>query len=85
MNEKDAGDIVSIPRSVEGTLVAAELKERNGKIRVSIRANCDIDVSVVAKELGGGGHMRAAGASVEAKNLEEAEKTVTDLIIKMCF
>jgi len=85
VNEKDAGDIVSIPRSVEGTLVAAELKKRNGKIRVSIRANCDIDVSVVAKELGGGGHMRAAGATVEAENIEEAEKTVTDLIIKMCF
>lgn len=83
--EKDAGDIVSIPRSVEGTVIAVELKKRQGKIRVSLRSNCDTDVSVVAKELGGGGHTRAAGASVETNSIEEAEKRVVQLITEKCF
>ena len=85
VSEKDAGDIVSIPRSAEGTVVAVELKKRQGKIRVSLRSNCDIDVSVVAKELGGGGHTRAAGACVEAESIEEAEKYVIKLIMEKCF
>ena len=31
---------------------------------ISSRASCDIDVSAVCAKMGGGGHLRAAGASL---------------------
>ncbi len=85
IEEKEAGNIVNIPRSVAGTLVAAELKMRKGEIRVSLRSNFACDVSVIAKELGGGGHERAAGAKVDAKSLEDAEELIVKMIREKCF
>ncbi|MFL5842615.1 MAG: DHH family phosphoesterase [Thermoleophilaceae bacterium] len=55
-------------RSVEGTAVAAlirDLVDRNGR-KVSLRSTDGaVDVSVIARSLGGGGHRQAAGATTE--------------------
>jgi phosphoesterase RecJ-like protein len=54
-------------RAVEGTSVAVLIREllsheRAGKSKVSLRATDGrVDVSRVARELGGGGHPQAAG------------------------
>ena len=56
-------------RALEGTVVAAlvreQLKEgREGVMKVSLRASADeVDVSVIARKEGGGGHRQAAGFS----------------------
>jgi bifunctional oligoribonuclease and PAP phosphatase NrnA len=61
--------IVDILRSVEGTKVAALIREltapeRRGERKVSLRAtDDDVDVSSIARAQGGGGHRRAAGFS----------------------
>lgn len=81
VSEKDATDLVNIPRMVSGCEVAVELKKRKGKIRLSLRSH-HIDISDVAKEFGGGGHKFAAGAEVEAKDMDEAKKLVVDALIK---
>ena len=44
--------------------------------RVSMRSNCDFDVSAVCAAFGGGGHHRAAGCSLEANGIEDAEKKI---------
>lgn len=85
VSEKEAGNIIGIPRSVKGVLVAAELKKRDGVIRVSLRSNCNINVAEVAVCFGGGGHERAAGASIDAVSMEQAEKIVVDKINEICF
>lgn len=85
IEEKETGNIVNIPRSVAGTLIGVELKKRKDEIRVSLRSNFACDVSVVAKELGGGGHERAAGAKVDVKSLDEAEALVVKMIREKCF
>jgi phosphoesterase RecJ-like protein len=65
--ETDAEGIVDHMRAVEGTSVAVLVREllngdREGKRKVSLRATDGrIDVSRVARELGGGGHPQAAG------------------------
>jgi phosphoesterase RecJ-like protein len=65
--ETDSEGIVDHLRSVEGTAVAVLVRElladdRQGKRKVSLRAtDGTIDVSRVARELGGGGHPQAAG------------------------
>jgi phosphoesterase RecJ-like protein len=60
--------IIDHLRAVQGTQVAALVRELSGgepdcrRHKVSLRAtNDDVDVSVIAREQGGGGHRRAAG------------------------
>jgi phosphoesterase RecJ-like protein len=62
--------IIDHLRSVEGTKVAALARElldgASGRKKVSLRAtDGDIDVSVIARAAGGGGHRQAAGFSTE--------------------
>ena len=69
--ETDSEGIVDHMRSVEGTKVAVLVRElladdRHGRRKVSLRAtDGTVDVSVIARALGGGGHRQAAGASTE--------------------
>jgi bifunctional oligoribonuclease and PAP phosphatase NrnA len=61
--------IIDQLRAVKGTKVAAVVREltagaRKGQRKVSLRAtDDDVDVSVIARAQGGGGHRRAAGFS----------------------
>jgi phosphoesterase RecJ-like protein len=64
--ESDSEGVVDHLRSVEDTKVAVlvrELLDREGR-KVSLRStDGQIDVSVIARTLGGGGHRQAAGAT----------------------
>lgn len=79
---KEVPNIVDIPRCVAGTEIAVCIKRQNGDIRVSLRSNGNADVSVAAVALGGGGHAKAAGCSVEAETIEEAEKIIVEECLK---
>lgn len=79
---KEAPNIVDIPRRVAGTEIAVCVKRLNGSIRVSMRSNGKADVSEVSTKFGGGGHTKAAGCSVEAETLDEAEKLIVEECIK---
>ena len=67
--EADSEGIVDHLRAVEGTAVAALVRDllaegREGRRKVSLRAtNHRVDVSRIARDLGGGGHRQAAGFS----------------------
>lgn len=79
VDENDISDIVNTARQIQGVLVAVTIKQVDAderKFSVSSRANVDIDVSALCLELGGGGHPRAAGATVIASSPEEALETV---------
>ena len=58
-----------------------ENAEDKNFFRVSMRSNCDFDVSAVCAEFGGGGHPRAAGCTVKG-DAEEARKAVLSAIGK---
>ncbi|MEY2405186.1 MAG: bifunctional oligoribonuclease and phosphatase NrnA [Acidimicrobiaceae bacterium] len=66
--ESDSEGIIDHLRSVEHTKVAVlvrELLDRDGR-KVSLRASDgSVDVSAIARSLGGGGHRQAAGATSE--------------------
>jgi len=76
--------IIDIPRSVAGVEIAFSIRqpENKGFFRVSMRSAVDFDVAAVAAHFGGGGHIRAAGCSVEADSIEGAERLVLGEIIK---
>jgi bifunctional oligoribonuclease and PAP phosphatase NrnA len=69
--ETDSEGIVDHMRAVEGTAVAVLVRElladdRQGSRKVSLRAtDARVDVSKVARAMGGGGHPQAAGFSTE--------------------
>jgi phosphoesterase RecJ-like protein len=64
--------IIDLLRALEGTKVAVLVRElssgeRKGQRKVSLRAtDDDVDVSVIARAQGGGGHRRAAGFTTPA-------------------
>jgi phosphoesterase RecJ-like protein len=74
--------IIDVLRSVEGALVSALIREppRDGgpKRKVSLRTSVDeVDVSVIARKSGGGGHREAAGFSSDL-SVEE----ITEFIVR---
>ena len=81
--ESDSEGIVDHMRQVEGTLVAAlvrELLENDGRRKVSLRAtNGRVDVSKIAREFGGGGHRQAAGFTTDVSVEELIERLRTEV------
>ena len=64
----EAEDVVEIPRSVAGNQIALffyQIPDRTKEIRVSIRTRSTYDASLLAKQFGGGGHIKAAGCTVK--------------------
>lgn len=57
---------IDVLRSVQEAKVAALIKQQpEGGFKVSLRSRAEVDVSLVARSFGGGGHARAAGFSTE--------------------
>lgn len=78
---EDIGNIVGLPRSVEGVKIALSVKQSEDDAtqwRVSSRASCDLDVSSVCAAFGGGGHRRAAGCVITAPDADAAYRTVCE-------
>jgi len=84
-DENYSEGIVDHIRAVEGTVVAALIREqlkegREGVSKVSLRAATDdVDVSVIARKEGGGGHRQAAGFSTEKSGPELVDFIRTEL------
>ncbi len=78
LEKQDIPNLVDIPRRIEGCEIAVCLKRVDDGFRLNLRSNGDADVAEVAVEFGGGGHVRAAGATVLIKDADAAEKAVVD-------
>ena len=72
----DLDGVVEFPRSIAGVRMALLFRHiGNGRIKVSFRSMGEVDVAVLAHQFGGGGHHRAAGASL-AGSMAEVEEQV---------
>lgn len=68
--------IAVISRSVDGVKAGVTVKQTDTEeFKVSLRTYPPIDASAICKQLGGGGHISAAGASVKG-SLEEVKQAV---------
>ena len=66
-------------RRIRGVKVALLIRElHDGSTKVSLRSTGDSDVAAIARERGGGGHPKAAGAVI-AEPLQPAADRVLDL------
>jgi phosphoesterase RecJ-like protein len=62
----DLEGLVDYPRGIRDVEVGLLFRETiRGGTKVSFRSNGDVDVNVLARRFGGGGHTKAAGALVE--------------------
>ncbi|MDH3228030.1 MAG: DHH family phosphoesterase, partial [Thermoleophilia bacterium] len=77
----DTETVVEVLRSVEGVEAAALLRELDdGRFRASLRTSRpDVDVSIVARKEGGGGHRAAAGFTSDRQPAELYEWIVDEL------
>jgi bifunctional oligoribonuclease and PAP phosphatase NrnA len=74
----DSEDIINMTLAVRGTQVAVMLVEQtNGDFKVSFRSRCEVDCSRVAEQFGGGGHKKAAGATLQG-TLDSVRSKVLD-------
>ena len=73
----DLEGMVDYPRSVEGVEVGLLFRQipRKG-IKVSFRSNGAVNVNTLARQFGGGGHIRAAGALIEGR-IDQVRQDVT--------
>ncbi|MEX2534687.1 MAG: DHH family phosphoesterase [Trueperaceae bacterium] len=74
--QDDSDDYVGLIRYVEGTKVAVFLKERDGHTKISVRTRDGVSAQAICLELGGGGHIAAAGAKVEGPLAVAREKVI---------
>jgi len=83
INFGEADDIASIPRQIVGVEVGVYIKVKGkNDCKLSLRSNEYVNVAEIAKNLGGGGHVRAAGVTLNMTK-EEAKKTVIEEIKKV--
>jgi bifunctional oligoribonuclease and PAP phosphatase NrnA len=76
----DSEDIINMTLAVGGTEAAVILVEqRGGGYKVSLRSRCEMDCSAIAERFGGGGHKKAAGATLN-EPLESARRKILDAV-----
>lgn len=81
-SNEDMEGLVNYPRNIEGVEVGLFFKQvSDSEVKVSFRSNGTADVSRIAQGLGGGGHVRASGATIQGE-MESVVKKVVDAVRK---
>lgn len=72
----DLDSIASVTRQIEGVQVGITLTEnKDGSVKASVRTTKEVDASAICSKCGGGGHLRAGGASFPVGvSTEEAKR-----------
>jgi len=77
----DSEDLINMTLAVAGTEFAVIfVEQRIGGFKISFRSRCKLDCSKIAAQFGGGGHKKAAGASVAAETIEQAHSEVLAVV-----
>jgi phosphoesterase RecJ-like protein len=76
----DTEDFVQLARGIDGVQVGLLLIEQiTGQVKVSFRSREPVDVATIAEKFSGGGHQRAAGATVPGP-MGAARKAVLEAV-----
>ncbi len=80
---EDNDSLINTLRYLQGVRVAALFKQIDiDKIKVSLRAGREYNVSEIARHFGGGGHRQAAGFTLQG-NIAEIIEIVSGALVKM--
>ena len=76
------GGIVNVLKNIKDSKVALFLYEKSeGEIKISMRSEDPYDVCEIAKKFDGGGHRKAAGATINS-TIEEAKNQIIPLLME---
>ncbi|MCR5607451.1 MAG: bifunctional oligoribonuclease/PAP phosphatase NrnA [Lachnospiraceae bacterium] len=76
----DIDGVVNQLRVTKGVEVAILMHEvKKGSFKISMRSNSDIDVSKICLKHGGGGHVKAAGCSMDGTSKEIIDTLIKDI------
>lgn len=75
----DHEGLVEIGRDIEGVEVSVFIREAEKGYKVSLRSNEYVDVADVCFMFGGGGHLRAAGCTINGTLEQVKQKILTEL------
>jgi len=69
---------IEVARSLDGAKVAISVRRSDGDTgcRVSMRSSSDVNVSDICAVFGGGGHVRAAGCTIDTEDVDEAVRLI---------
>ena len=74
--ENDLEGMTPIPRQIEGVWVGITLRQQeDGSFKISVRTGTHVDATAICSLLGGGGHIHAAGCTVDG-TLAEAKVAI---------
>lgn len=74
----DSDEFAPYPRSIDSVEVSALFREKpDGTVKVSMRSKNVVNVAAIARRHGGGGHIRAAGFSLNM-NIADAKRMVAE-------
>jgi phosphoesterase RecJ-like protein len=77
VRQEDLDGIVEHARSIAGTRMALFFRDLGyGKVKVSFRSTGAVDVNAFARQFGGGGHAKAAGALVVGSLTDVRERVI---------
>ncbi|MDY3119314.1 MAG: bifunctional oligoribonuclease/PAP phosphatase NrnA [Peptoniphilus sp.] len=82
-SKDDTEGIVESARNIDGVEMAIFLKEKPDEVKLSFRSKSYLDCTEFASAFGGGGHIRAAGASAK-DSIENILAKVEALIREKC-
>jgi phosphoesterase RecJ-like protein len=72
--------VVELPRSIRGVRLALLFRRlANGRVKISFRSKGAVDAAALAQRFGGGGHRKAAGASVDG-SLHQVQERVLGVV-----
>jgi phosphoesterase RecJ-like protein len=73
----DLDGVVEYPRQIAGVRLALLFRPlASGRIKVSFRSMGNVDAAELAQGFGGGGHRKAAGASIEGSVADVQERVL---------
>ena len=75
---EDADNLVDFMAGVQDARGAFLFSERDGQVKVSMRSFGELDVAALARAFGGGGHIRAAGCTLDASMGEAQERVLRE-------
>ncbi|MGL4790170.1 MAG: DHH family phosphoesterase [Anaerotignaceae bacterium] len=80
--KNDLSEVTNYIKGIKDCLVSVFIYEKeNGAVKISMRSEDPVDVCEICQVFGGGGHIRAAGATVEG-NIIEIKNSVIEEIKK---
>lgn len=83
INSDEFEGLAPMTIQLEGTKVGVLIKEREpNTFKCSFRSADSVNVSEICRSLGGGGHAKAAGCSIEGCTLQEAENKIVEAVRK---